>query len=110
MTRDEKTKQAWAPGSGDGFEVSLSASPRARTEVDGKWVTPPCNAHDHGGVSGSSGVVAGAEREISIGTTFCIDPEGLALACSAGHTRGYLQELEKDAALALCKSIKLIGR
>jgi hypothetical protein len=106
MTRDDETKQWWAPTSGAGFEVHLSVSPRVKTQVDGAWITPPCNDRDYGGVTGSSSTENGVEREVSIGISLCVDPGDVAISCSAEHTRGYLEPSEMDAALALCKSMK----
>jgi hypothetical protein len=106
QTRDDEYKQNWAPASGAGFEVHLSVTKRAQTEVDGKFVTPACNDNDYGGISGSSGMVDGVERETSIGTSICLDGTDLVIMCSTEHTRGYLEPGEKDAALALCKTIK----
>lgn len=106
QTRDDAYKQSWAPVSGDGFEVQLSVTKRAQTEVGTKFVTPPCNDRDYGGISGSSKMVGGVERETSIGTSICVDGTDLVIMCSTGHTRGYLEPSERDAALALCKSIQ----
>jgi len=106
QTRDDAHKQWWAPASGAGFEVHLSVSKRAQTIVDGKSVTPPCNDYDYGGISGSSNTIDGVERETSIGTSICLDGTDLVIGCSTEHTRGYLEASEKDAALALCKTIK----
>lgn len=105
QTRDDEHRQHWAPASGAGFEVHLSVKKRSQTEVDGKFVTPPCNDYDYGGVSGSSNVIDGVERETSIGTSICLDGTDLVIMCSTEHTRGYLEPGEQDAALALCKSV-----
>ncbi|MCW5803994.1 MAG: lipocalin family protein [Deltaproteobacteria bacterium] len=105
-TRDVTSKQAWGPSSGEGFEVRLSVSKRAQTQIEGKWVTPPCNDRDYGGESGSRGSIGGAERDISIGTSYCLDDDRV-LMCSAEHTRGYLEPSELKPASALCKSIAL---
>jgi hypothetical protein len=106
QTRNDQRKQWWAPTSGEGFEVKLSVTARPQTIVDGKPVTPPCNDYDDGGVSGSSQLVDGVDRETSIGLSHCLDGTELVLSCSVEHTRGYLESGEKDAALALCKSIE----
>lgn len=104
--RNDTYQQHWGPESGDGFVVRLSVTPRAKHEQDGEFVTPPCNSDDYGGVLGSSQLVDGVERETSIGTSICLEGTELALMCSAEHTRGHLEPSEKDAALALCKTIR----
>lgn len=105
QTRNDKYKQHWGPTSGEGLTVQLSVTPRAQHNENGTFVTPPCNSHDYGGVSSSSQLVDGIERETSIGLSVCLEGSELALMCSAGHTRGYLEPSEKDAALALCKTV-----
>lgn len=105
LVRDDNNRQQWAPTSGLGFTVLLTLSPRAQTLVDGEFVTPPCNDYDYGGVSGSSSTIDGVERSTSIGTSLCLEGSEQVLMCSAEHTRGYLEDPEKDGALALCKSL-----
>jgi hypothetical protein len=106
QTRNDKYKQHWGPTSGEGLTVQLSVTPRAQREEGGTFVTPPCNGYDYGGVSGSSQLVDGVERETSIGLSLCLEGTELALSCRAGHTRGYLEPSEKEAALALCKTVR----
>ena len=106
QTRDDKYKQHWGPTSGEGLTVQLSVTPRAKHNENGTFVTPPCNGDDYGGVSSSSQLVNGIERETSVGMSICLEGTELALACRAGHTRGYLEPSEKDAALALCKTVR----
>ena len=106
QTRSDKYEQHWGPTSGDGLTVQLSVTPRAQRNEGGTFVTPPCNSHDYGGVSSSSQLVDGIERETSIGTSICLEGTEFALACRAGHTRGYLEPSEKEAALALCKTVR----
>jgi hypothetical protein len=104
LTRDDNNRQAWSPASNDGFVVQLSLSGRAQRQVEGKWVTPPCNPYDYGGVSSSGSVIDGVERDTSIGLSICLEHSEQVAMCSAEHTRGYLEKAELDAALALCKS------
>ena len=106
QTRSDEHRQHWGPASGDGFEVRLSMTPRAQREENGKFVTAPCTSHDYGGVSGVSQEVNGVQRETSIGTSLCLEGTEFALHCSTEHTRGYLETSEKDAALALCRTIR----
>ncbi len=108
MTRDDNQRRNYGPSAGEGLVVELVASPRSQTEVDGRWVTPPCNPYDYGGVSGSSETIDGVERETSIGLSLCVDGTELVLHCGASHSRGYLEPSEKDAALALCRSLRLV--
>ena len=105
LARDDNRRQRWAPAAGDGFVVDLSVSPRAQREVDGRMTTVPCNGHDYGGVFRSSEIVDGAQRDIDIGTSICIEWAPLVLMCSTGHTRGWLEQSDEDAALELCRSI-----
>ncbi len=107
LTRDDNSRQIWGPTAGVGFTLRLSVTPRAQTQQSGVWVTPACNDYDYGGVLGSSATIDGVERETSIGTSLCIDTTNLVMMCSAEHTRGYLEAAEKEAALALCKALKL---
>lgn len=109
LSRDDNNRQQWSPSAGPGFTVNLSLSPRARTQVDGQWVTPPCNDYDYGGVLGAGGVVDGVERDTSIGRSRCLEGSDQALSCNAEHTRGYLEKSELDAALALCDSLVVAG-
>lgn len=105
LARDDNDRQQWSPSSGAGFTVRLTVSPRAQRRVDGKWATLPCNEEDYGGVSSSRSVIDGVERGTSIGLSVCLDGRDQVLMCSAGHTRGYLEDVERDAALALCRSL-----
>lgn len=105
LARDDNNRQEWSPSTNTGFIVKLSVSARSQTQVDGKWVTPPCNDYDYGGVSGSGSVIDGVERDTSIGLSVCLDGRDQVLMCSAEHTRGYLEKAELDAALALCRSL-----
>jgi hypothetical protein len=107
LARDDNRRQQWVPVSGDGFTVRLSLGARAQEEVDGKFVTRPCNEDDYGGTTGASETINGVERDTDIGKSFCLANTDLALGCSAGHTRGYLEEKEKSAALALCTSLQI---
>jgi hypothetical protein len=107
LVRDDNQRQQWAPACGDGLTVRLTLSPRPQTQVDGVFVTPPCNEFDYGGISGSSNTIDGIEREISIGKSFCLEGSDQVLMCSAEHTRGWLAEAEKDPALALCTSMTI---
>ncbi|MBZ5715335.1 lipocalin family protein [Nannocystis pusilla] len=104
LTRDDNNRQAWSPASNDGFVVQLSLSRRPQREVEGKWVTPPCNPYDYGGVSGSASEIGGVRRDTSIGLSICLEHSEQVVMCSAEHTRGYLEKAELDAALALCRS------
>lgn len=105
LTRDDNKRQEWSPSFGDGFTVRLSLSPRAKTQVDGQWVTPSCDESDHGGVASASDVVDGLRRDTSIGRSLCLAGSDQVLSCSAEHTRGYLEKHELDEALALCDSL-----
>ena len=78
-------------------------SKRAQTQIDGAWVTPPCNDYDYGGVLLSGDTIDGVERDTSIGVSRCLDDA--VLMCRAEHSRGYLEKAEQDAALALCNSL-----
>ncbi len=106
QTRNDKYKQHWGPTSGEGLTVQLSVTPRAQHNENGTFVTPPCNGDDYGGVSSSSQLADGIERETSVGMSLCLEGTEFTLACRAGHTRGYLEPSEKDAALALCKTVR----
>jgi hypothetical protein len=106
QTRSDTHQQHWGPESGDGFVVRLSVTPRVQHGQDGEFVTPPCNSHDYGGVVSSAELVDGVERETAIGTGICLEGTELALMCSTAHTRGHLEPSEKEAALALCKTIR----
>lgn len=107
LARDDNDRQRWEAGAGAGLEVELTLSPRAHEEVDGKPVVTPCS-HGDPGVSSSGQTIHGIERVTGTGLSICIDPGEQALACSAGHSRGYLEPSEKDAALALCRSLKIV--
>lgn len=105
LARDDNSRQRWEPASGAGLVVELTLTPRPREEVDGKDVVTPCDHHDDQRVASSGETIEGVERVTSIGVDLCIDPGDQALMCSAGHSRGYLEPAEKDAALALCTSL-----
>ncbi|HEY8379861.1 MAG TPA: hypothetical protein VIK91_25395 [Nannocystis sp.] len=108
LSRDDNDRQEWSPASGEGFVVRLSSAPRAKREVDGQWVTPPCDPIAYGGVLTNSQDVGGVPRDVSIGRTLCLEGSDRALSCSAEHTRGYLEQSEMDAALALCDSLAVV--
>ena len=95
LSRDDNNRQVWSPASGTGFTVRLVAE-------DEK---PPCNPAEYGGTTGASETVEGVERETDIGLSLCLHDH--VLACSAGHTRGYLEKTEMDAALLLCKTLRV---
>lgn len=107
LTRDDNRRQRWAPTSGAGLVVALSVSERSKTQIDGKWVTPPCNDYDYGGVSSSSQTIAGVQRDTSVGISICLGGKEQAIMCSVEHSRGHLEDSEKDEALALCASLKV---
>lgn len=103
LTRDDNNRQIWSP-SGDGFEVRLSLGPRAQTEVNGEWVTPPCDATDDG-IGSSSQTIDGVERTTSISRSRCLGKQ--SLHCSVSHTRGYVEDGERDLASAICKAMSV---
>ena len=86
--------------------MRLTVSPRTKVEVNGTFVPEPCEEHTHGWTE-TSNVIEGMERDSSIGRHWCIDGTDLSLACSVEHTRGYLEDAEKDAARALCHSLRV---
>jgi hypothetical protein len=105
LSRDDNERQKWSPAFGAGFIVELSVSPRPQRQVEGQWVTPPCDDRDYGGVASSRAVIDGLQRDTSIGRSVCLDGSDRVLSCSAEHTRGFLEKAEMDDALALCNSI-----
>lgn len=105
LTRDDNNRQQWSPTAGEGFVVHLTLSPRPQHQVGGNWVTPPCSEYDGGGVLSSAREIDGVDRDTSIGRSLCIDGTDHSLMCSTEHTRGYLEQAEHDAALALCTSL-----
>ena len=105
LVRDDNNRQQWAPSAGVGFMVGLTLSPRSQREVDGNFVTPPCNDRDYGGELGSGRMIDGVERDTSIGTSICLEGTDKVLMCSTEHTRGYLEQAEKAGARAFCQSL-----
>ncbi len=105
LVRDDNNRQQWAPSAGAGFAVRLTLSPRAQTQVDGKFVTPPCDDRDHGRGLGSGEMIDGVQRDTSVGTSICLEGTDKTLMCSTEHTRGYLEQAEKDTALGFCQSL-----
>lgn len=99
-------RQRWEPVSGEGWTVELTVSPRPKSKVGDKWVTPPCGPHASGWGSSSS-KVGGVQRYTSTGKSLCVERTTKSLDCSVGHTRGYLREAELDPARALCKTLRV---
>ncbi len=102
LARDDNKRQRWEPASGEGLRVDLVLGPRPRTEVDGKWVTPPCEAPSSG-IQSSGQRIDGVDRTTSAGISLCLGEQ--SLSCDASHTRGYLEDTEKSAAIALCRTL-----
>src|SRR5206468_3736214 len=99
--RDDNQRQRWEPASGEGLRVDLMLGPRSKTEVDGKWVTPPCEKDQ--GIGGSRATIGGVERVVDASISLCLGAN--SLFCAASHTRGYLESSEEPAALALCRTL-----
>lgn len=108
LADDRNDRQRWEPTSGAGFVYSLRASPRSQRQVGGRWETEACppEARPLPQV-GSSGTVAGVERQLSVGVLLCVPTAPRYLGCSVEHTRGYLLEPEIPAAVAVCQSLRL---
>lgn len=104
LAHDDNLRQTWRPpGDGLTLELSLGTGP-STLDSEGHPIAAPCPSSP--GIAGSSDMIDGVEREIDIGTSQCIGPD-LTFHCKVSHTRGYLQPAEKDAALALCKSVAI---
>ncbi|MEQ1505825.1 MAG: hypothetical protein ABMB14_26560, partial [Myxococcota bacterium] len=69
-------------------------------------VPVPCDA-SWGGIGSAGQVIDGVERTTSIGRDRCVDPGGRSFVCDVSHARGWLEEAERDAAIALCAGLTL---
>lgn len=100
-------RETWIPVRGDGFTVSVKIAPRGETSrPDGSMGTATCKQFG-GGEGGGSETKNGVEREIYFDIMTCIEGTSLYASCEVEHTRGYVEKGEKDAALALCRPLKL---
>lgn len=100
-------RETWMPIRGEGFEVSVKIAPRGETSrPDGSMGTTTCKDFG-GGEGGGSETKDGVEREIYFDIMTCIEGTSLYASCKVEHTRGYVESSEKDAALALCRPLKL---
>lgn len=106
LTRDDNNRQTWSPAAGDGLAVHLTLAPRARSLVDGAFVTPPCEP-DSGGIGSEITEIGGVRRIVSLGVSRCIADADTYLACRVEHPRGHLEDSENAAARALCESLTI---
>jgi hypothetical protein len=102
--------ETWIPKRGEGFTVEIKVSDRGITSrPDGSSGVPTCKEFG-GGEGGGSETKDGVERQIYFDIMTCIEGTSLYARCSVEHTRGYVNESEKDAALALCKPLQVEHR
>jgi hypothetical protein len=105
LTRNDNHRQRWSPPD-QGLEVRISVTPRSKQVVDGTSVSAPCPTGDPP-IGGASETIGGVERETDVMLDYCLDPDR-AMMCSVGHTRGYLEPGERDAAIALCRHLAFV--
>jgi hypothetical protein len=105
LVHDDELHQLWRPpGDGLTLDLGLGTAPYDNGS-DGRPIAAPCPSSP--AIHDSSRTSDGIERLIDTGTSQCVGPD-LTFHCRVSHTRGYLEPAEKEAALALCKSLAVV--